>query len=173
MENAIKGKVWKFGHDINTALVIPNFAVLLPRTEQPQHCFNANRPGWVDEVKPGDILIAGRNFGVGSARNIGDVFMQLGISVIIAESFNGLGLRNCVNIGLPSLPCKGILEAFEEGDVAEVDWIGGEVRNTTRGTSVHGQPIPKALQDIIVAGGVDVVLRKEGFLSDSSLTDRR
>jgi 3-isopropylmalate/(R)-2-methylmalate dehydratase small subunit len=173
MENAIKGKVWKFGHDINTDLVIPNFAVLLPRTEQPQHCFNANRPGWVDEVKPGDILIAGRNFGVGSARNIGDVFMQLGISVIIAESFNGLGLRNCVNIGLPSLPCKGILEAFEEGDVAEVDWIGGEVRNTTRGTSLAGQPIPKALQDIIVAGGVDVVLRREGFLSDVSLSDRR
>jgi 3-isopropylmalate/(R)-2-methylmalate dehydratase small subunit len=124
-------------------------------------------------VKPCDILIAGRNFGVGSARNIGDVFMQLGISVIIAESFNGLGLRNCVNIGLPSLPCKGILEAFEEGDVAEVDWIGGEVRNTTRGASLTGQPIPKALQDIIVAGGVDVVLRKEGFLSESSLTDRR
>jgi 3-isopropylmalate/(R)-2-methylmalate dehydratase small subunit len=173
MENAITGRVWKFGHDINTDLVIPNFAIMLPRTEQPQHCFNANRPGWVKEVKPGDILIAGRNFGVGSARNIGDVFMQLGISVVIAESFNGLGLRNCVNIGLPSLPCRGILEAFEEGDVAEVDWIHGEVRNATKGTSLHGQPIPKALQDIILAGGVDVVLRKEGFLSPASLTERR
>jgi 3-isopropylmalate/(R)-2-methylmalate dehydratase small subunit len=173
MENTITGKVWKFGHDINTDLVIPNFAVLLPRTEQPQHCFNANRPGWVNEVKPGDILIAGRNFGVGSARNIGDVFKQLGISVIIAESFNGLGLRNCVNIGLPSLPCHGILEAFEEGDIADVDWINGSVRNTTKGTSLHGQPIPPALQDIIIAGGVDVVLRKEGFLSDASLSERR
>jgi 3-isopropylmalate/(R)-2-methylmalate dehydratase small subunit len=121
MEKVTTGKVWKFGHDINTDLVIPNFAVLMPRTEQPQYCFNANRPGWVNEVKPGDILIAGRNFGVGSARNIGDVFVQLGISVVIAESFNGLGLRNCVNLGIPCLPCEGVFELFEEGDVASVE----------------------------------------------------
>jgi 3-isopropylmalate/(R)-2-methylmalate dehydratase small subunit len=171
--NTITGKVWKFGHDINTDLVIPNYAVLMPRTEQPKHCFNANRPGWVNEVKPGDILIAGRNFGVGSARNIGDVFVQLGISVIVAETFNGLGLRNCINMGLPSLPCKGILDAFEEGDIAEVDWTSGAIRNVTRKTSLQGQPIPKALQDIALAGGVETVLENEGYLSKRSINDRR
>jgi 3-isopropylmalate/(R)-2-methylmalate dehydratase small subunit len=173
MAETIKGRVWKFGDDINTDLVIPNFAVFMPRTEQPQHCFVANRPGWVKEVKPGDILLAGRNFGVGSARNIGDVFAQLGISVIVAESFNGLGLRNCVNMGLPTLPCKGILEAFEEGEIAEVDWQGGAVRNATRGTNLQGAPIPKALQDITAAGGVDVVLQNEGYLSTKALADMR
>jgi 3-isopropylmalate/(R)-2-methylmalate dehydratase small subunit len=165
MANTFNGKVWKFGDDINTDLVIPNFAVLLPREEQPQHCFSANRPGWVDEVQPGDVLVAGRNFGVGSARNIGDVFHLLGISGIVAESFNGLGLRNCVNSGMPSLPCPGVLDAFDEGDVAEVDWTTGEVRNVTKGTAVQGNPVPKALQDIVVAGGLENVLRNEGYLA--------
>ena len=107
MANTFTGKVWKFGDDINTDLVIPNFAVLMPVEEQLQHCFSANRPGWVDEVQPGDVLVAGRNFGVGSARNIGAVFHALGISGVVADSFNGLGLRNCINSGLPSLPCAG------------------------------------------------------------------
>jgi 3-isopropylmalate/(R)-2-methylmalate dehydratase small subunit len=165
MANSFSGKVWKFGDDINTDLVIPNFAVLLPREEQPQHCFSANRPGWVDEVQPGDVLVAGRNFGVGSARNIGDVFHLLEISGIVAESFNGLGLRNCINSGMPSLPCPGVLDTFDEGDVAEVDWSTGEVRNVTKGTTAQGNPVPKALQDIVVAGGLENVLRNEGYLA--------
>ena len=118
--------------------MIPNFAVLMPVEEQLQHCFSANRPGWVDEVQPGDVLVVGRNFGVGSARNIGAIFHGLGISGIVAESFNGLGLRNCVNSGMPSLPCAGVLDAFDEGDVAEVDWTTGAVRNATTGTSCRG-----------------------------------
>jgi len=159
------GKVWKFGDDINTDLVIPNFAVLMTLEEQLQHCFSANRPGWVDEVRPGDVLVAGRNFGVGSARNIGAVFHGLGISGVVAESFNGLGLRNCINAGLPPLPCAGVLEAFDEGDVAEVDWTTGAVRNATSGTTLTGNAIPQALQDIVAAGGVENVLRREGYLA--------
>ena len=161
----ITGRVWKFGDDINTDLVIPGFAILLPRTEQPQHCFSANRPGWVDEVAPGDVLLAGRNFGVGSARPIGDVFVQLGIAAVVADSFNGLGLRNCINVGLPSLPCPGILDAFAEGDVAEVDWSGGGVRNLSGEARLQGAPIPPALREIVVAGGVEAVLRAEGYLT--------
>lgn len=161
----VTGKVWKFGNDINTDLVIPNFAIYLKREEQPQHCFVANRPGWVDEVQPGDILIAGTNFGVGSGRPIGDVFVDLGIAAVVAESFNGLGLRNCVNAGLASLPCKGILDAFDEGDIAEIDWGTGEVRNLTKGTSLTGQALPQAIQSIVEIGGVESMLRKEGFLA--------
>jgi|EndMetStandDraft_4_1072995.scaffolds.fasta_scaffold59297_2 3-isopropylmalate/(R)-2-methylmalate dehydratase small subunit len=161
----VTGKVWKFGSDINTDLVIPNFAIYLPRNEQPQHCFVANRPGWVDEVQPGDIIIAGTNFGVGSGRPIGDVFVDLGIAAAVAETFNGLGLRNCVNAGLPSLPCKGILDAFDEGDIAEVDWGTGEVKNLTKGTVVVGQALPDVLQDIVEAGGVEIMLKKEGYLA--------
>jgi 3-isopropylmalate/(R)-2-methylmalate dehydratase small subunit len=165
MATIFKGRVWTFGDDINTDLVIPGFAIFLPREEQPKHCFSANRPGWVDEVRAGDVLVAGRNFGVGSARPIGNVFLDLGISGIVAESFNGLGLRNCINVGLPVLPCRGIVAAFEEGDVAEVDWTTGAVRNLEKGTTLQGQPIPKALQDIVSAGGVEAVLRHEGYLA--------
>jgi 3-isopropylmalate/(R)-2-methylmalate dehydratase small subunit len=164
MSSIFKGRVWKFGDDINTDLVIPGFAVLMTRDEQLRHCFSANRPGWVDDVRPGDVLVAGRNFGVGSARGIGDVFVGLGISGVIAESFNGLGLRNCINVGLPSLPCPGITDAFQEGDIAEVDWASGAVRNVTKGTTVQGEPVPKALRDIVAAGGVEAMLRAEGYL---------
>jgi 3-isopropylmalate/(R)-2-methylmalate dehydratase small subunit len=161
----VTGKVWKFGSDINTDLVIPNFAIYMKREEQPQHCFVANRPGWVDEVQPGDILIAGTNFGVGSGRPIGDVFVDLGVAAVVAESFNGLGLRNCVNAGLASLPCKGILDMFDEGDIAEVDWATGEVRNLTKGTSVTGQALPPEIRSIVEEGGVMAKLKKEGFVS--------
>ena len=160
-----KGKVWKFEDDINTDLVIPGFAVMWTLEEQLPHCFSANRPGWVDEVQQGDVLIAGRNFGVGSARPIGDVLRDNGISGVVADSFNGLGLRNCINAGLPSLPCAGILDAFDEGDIAEVDWTTGDVRNLTKGTSLQGNPVPDALQEIVKAGGVEAVLRNEGDLA--------
>ncbi len=165
MASTFTGKVWKFGDDINTDLVIPNFAVMWTVEDQVPHCFSANRPGWVDEVKPGDILVAGRNFGVGSARNIGAIFHALGISVVVADSFNGLGLRNCLNSGLASLPCPGILDVFEEGDTAEVDWTTGLVKNATRGTTLQGEPVPQALQDIVHNGGIENMLRNEGYLA--------
>ena len=168
MDAAFTGKVWLFDHDINTDLVIPNFAVLMALEEQLQHCFSANRPGWVDEVQAGDVLVVGRNFGVGSARNIGAVFHALGISGVVAESFNGLGLRNCINAGLPSLPCPGVLDVFAEGDVAEVDWTTGTVRNVTSGATTTGNPIPPQLRDIILGGGVEGVLRREGYLAEPS-----
>lgn len=165
MSSTFSGKVWKFGHDINTDLVIPNFAVLMSVEEQLPHCFSANRPDWVDEVAAGDVLVVGRNFGVGSARNIGAVFRGLGIAGIVAESFNGLGLRNCINVGMPSLPCEGVLDIFEEGDTAEVDWTSGAVRNATSGASLQGAPIPPQLQQLVAAGGVEDVLRAQGYLA--------
>jgi 3-isopropylmalate/(R)-2-methylmalate dehydratase small subunit len=165
MADTFSGKVWKFGHDINTDLVIPNFAVLMSVEEQLPHCFSANRPGWVDEVEKGDVLVVGRNFGVGSARNIGAVFQGLGISGIVAESFNGLGLRNCINVGMPSLPCEGVIDLFQEGDVAEVDWTTGAVRNATSGATLQGAPIPLQLQQLVAAGGVEDVLRAQGYLA--------
>ena len=165
MTSTFKGKVWKFGDDINTDLVIPNFAVLMTPEEAAPHCFSANRPGWVDEVGSGDVLIVGRNFGVGSARPIGDVLLAVGIRGVVADSFNGLGMRNCINAGLPILPCPGITGLFDEGEIAEVDWTTGEVHNETSGATAQGDPVPKLLQDIVISGGVEAVLRRDGFLA--------
>ena len=137
------GKVWKFGHDINTDLVIPNFAVLMPVEEQLEHVL-LRQPPWL-----GRRGAAWRRPGCGSQLRcrVGPatsvrLFVGLGVSGIVAESFNGLGLRNCINVGMPSLPCAGVLDVFEEGDVAEVDWTSGAVRNVTKGTTLQGNPVP-------------------------------
>lgn len=166
MPHKVKGRVWKFGDDINTDLIHPGFALHLPLDEAAQHCFSANRPGWVDDVRNGDILVAGRNLGIGSARPIGSIFLRLGLSAVVAESFNGLGLRNCVNAGLPVVPCPGITDLVEEGDVIDVDWHSGEVWNVTRGPRIDGVPLPSALLDIVDAGGVEAMLYQQGYLVD-------
>lgn len=165
MDKTFSGRVWKFGDDIDTDLIIPGFALWLPKADQLKACMSANRPGWSDLVEPGDVLLAGTNFGVGSGRWIGDTFKWLGIVGIIAESFNGLGMRNCINVGLPVLPCKGILDLFEEGQVVQADWGTGEVSNVTTGATITGQPTPAVLQDIVSAGGVEDMLVAEGFLA--------
>jgi 3-isopropylmalate/(R)-2-methylmalate dehydratase small subunit len=164
MPHVVTGRVWKFGDDINTDLIHPGFALHLPIDEVPQHCFSANRPGWVDEVRPGDVLVAGRNLGVGSARPIGTIFLKLGLRAVLADSFNGLGLRNCVNAGLPVLPCPGITGFVAEGDILETNWATGEVRNLTSGMSIEGAPLPQALQDLVEAGGVEAMLFEQGYL---------
>lgn len=154
----IRGRVWKFGEDINTDLMIPSFALTLPPEEQVKHCFEANRPGWVDEVRQGDVIVAGNNFGTGSSRPGAQVFKRLGVSCLLAESINGLFLRNCVNFGMAALPCPGIAQAFEEGEEAEIDFHSGRITNLSRGTGVVALPLPEQLIATIEAGGILAVL---------------
>lgn len=163
----IEGTAWAFGNDINTDLILPGAAFLLPVEEQIKYCFSANRPGWSDTVRPGDIVVAGTNFGLGSARPIGNVFARLGVAGVIAETFNGLGLRNCVNYGVHVLPCAGAVDAIADGDRIAVDWATGTVRNLTQGNGTVGKPVPQALLDIAEAGGVVPVLQAEGLLEDA------
>jgi 3-isopropylmalate/(R)-2-methylmalate dehydratase small subunit len=167
VSTTFEGRVWKFGDDINTDLINPGFALHLPAEERNRHCFSANRPGWADLVRPGDVLVVGRNFGVGSARPIGTIFAELGIVGIVAESFNGLGLRSCINGGMPVLPCPDVSSAFEEGEIANVDWAAGSVQNVSRGNELEGVPLPLALRSIILAGGVEAVLESEGFFCEA------
>ena len=163
----IEGTGWVFGNDINTDLILPGAAFLLPVEEQIKYCFSANRPGWSDEVQPGDIVVAGSNFGLGSARPIGNVFARLGVAGIIASTFNGLGLRNCVNYGVHVLPCPGAIDAIADGDRIAVDWQAGTVRNVSQGSEITGKALPQDLLDIAEAGGVIPVLRAEGLLEDT------
>lgn len=163
----IEGKAWVFGDDINTDLILPGAAFLLPVEEQIKYCFSANRPGWSDQVRPGDIIVAGENFGVGSARPIGNVFSKLGVAGVIASSFNGLGLRNCVNYGIHVLPCPGAAEAIADGDRISVDWEKGVVGLLAQGTELSGRPLPAALLEIAEKGGVIPILQAEGLLEDA------
>jgi len=101
----LKGRVWIFGDNIDTDLMMPHGAFEKSVREQAQFVFKANRPGWVDLVKKGDIIVAGRNFGTGSSRPAALLFKTLGLEAIAAESVNGLFFKNCINFGLPAFNC--------------------------------------------------------------------
>ena len=157
-------RVWKFPDNINTDLILPAVAFYLPPEEQPRYVFNANRPGWVDQMKPGDIIIGGKNFGMGSSRPAARSLRNLGVACLVAHSINGLFFRNSVNFAFPAVECPGVQDAFEEGDTAEVDFDTSTVKNVTRGKTLAGRKIPPKLLDLVKAGGIYPLLEKEGLI---------
>ena len=159
------GRVWKFGDNINTDLILPNVAFYLTPQEQLQYIFRANRPGWVDLVQPGDILIGGKNFGMGSSRPAARNLKNLGLACLVAEGINGLFYRNCVNFAFPATECSGVYDLFDEGDVAEVDFDNAQVTNVTKGKSLPMRQIPAPLLKIIDAGGIFSLLENEGAIA--------
>lgn len=158
-------RVWKVGDNINTDLILPNKAFYLTHEEQAQYVFHANRPGWAQQVQQGDILIGGRNFGMGSSRAAARSLKTLGLSCLLANSLNGLFFRNCVNFAFPALECRGVHDAFEEGDIAEIEFEQARVRNVTRGTELVAKPLPESLLRLVMAGGVYALLEKEGLIA--------
>ncbi len=142
MSESISGRVWVFGNDINTDLILPAPYMYLPQEEQARYVFQANRPGWVDLVAPGDVIVAGTNFGMGSSRPAPLALNGLKIGCLVADSINPLFLRNCVSFGLCALECPGVSALFEEGDVADVDLDGASVRNRRTGKELTGASLP-------------------------------
>jgi 3-isopropylmalate/(R)-2-methylmalate dehydratase small subunit len=158
-------RVWKFGDNINTDLILPNVAFYLTPQEQLKYIFRANRPGWVDLAQPGDILIGGKNFGMGSSRPAARNLKNLGLACLVAESINGLFYRNAVNFAFPATECPGIGALFEEGETAEVDFETGHVTNVTTAKSIRGKTTPPQLLKIIAAGGIFDLLEQEGAIA--------
>ena len=157
-------RVWKFPANINTDLILPSGSIYLTQAEQVRLIFKANRPGWVDLVRTGDIIVAGRNFGMGSSRPASRSLRNLGISCVIAESINGLFFRNCVNYAFPAMECPGVSDLFAEGDVAQVDFIGGTVRNAVSGRMLSAKVLPNKLLDLLRAGGIYPLLELQGII---------
>jgi 3-isopropylmalate/(R)-2-methylmalate dehydratase small subunit len=160
-----QARVWKVGPNINTDLILPNKAFYASIDEQPAYVFGANRPGWSSQVQKGDILIGGRNFGMGSSRPAARSLKNLGLACLLAPSINGLFFRNCVNFAFPALECPGVDEAFEEGDIAEIEFESGRVRNVTRDTELTAKPLPPQLLSIVTAGGIYPLLEKEALIA--------
>ena len=160
-----KARTWKVGPNINTDLILPNRAFYASIEEQPAYVFSANRPGWSSQVRQGDILVGGRNFGMGSSRPAARSLKNLGLACLLAPSINGLFFRNCVNFAFPALECPGVDEAFEEGDEADIEFESGRVRNVTRGTELAAKPLPPSLLAIVTAGGIYPLLEKEGLIA--------
>lgn len=161
----IAGKVWKFGDNINTDYMMPGPALYLPEAERVRYVFQANRPGWVDEMRPGDFIIGGHSYGVGSSRPAALSLRNLGVGCLIAESINGLFFRNCVNFGLLALECPGIHAAFEEGQTAIVSVDDFTVRNEQTGKVLKAAHVPKQLVDMMTGGGVFPLLESEGLIA--------
>jgi 3-isopropylmalate/(R)-2-methylmalate dehydratase small subunit len=158
-------RVWKFGDNINTDLILPNVAFYLTPEEQLKYIFRANRPGWVDLVQKDDILIGGKNFGMGSSRPAARNLKNLGLACLVADSINGLFYRNCVNFAFPAMECPGIEGLFEEGETAEVDFESGIVKNVSTGRTMTGRTIPPQLLKIVSAGGIFALLETEGAIA--------
>jgi len=160
----LTGRVWKFGDHVNTDLIMPMRAISLPRRERPRWAFSADRPGWASQVHPGDILVAGENFGTGSSRPAAEVLKDLGIACVLAETLNGLFFRNCVNYALPALEVHGVVDAVAEGEELEVLFEKGVIRHRTRETELSAEAWPTMLLDVLRAGGLVALLEKKGLL---------
>jgi 3-isopropylmalate/(R)-2-methylmalate dehydratase small subunit len=160
----IAGKVWKFGDDINTDLMLPGPLLFAGEEEQKRAVFSANRPGWVDQVRAGDIIVGGLNYGMGSGRPAARSLRNLGIRALLAESINGLFFRNAVNFGLLALQCPGIHAAFQEGQAAEVSLEDFTVRNRDTGARLKAQPVPATLLDLMTHGGLYPHLERQGLI---------
>lgn len=160
----ITGRVWLFGDEINTDLIFPHSAFRADPDEQCRLCMSDNRPGWSDQVKKGDILIAGKNFGTGSSRPGAAVLKRLGLAGMAAESYNGLFFRNCIGYGYAALTVPGVTELFEEGDMAEIDFGEGTVKNLRTGQVRTGNKLAKEMLEILEADGIEGVLKKKGYI---------
>jgi len=159
------GKVWVFGDNINTDLMLPGPLLRATEAEQRDAVFAGNRPGWTKLVKPGDILVGGRNFGIGSGRPAARSLRNLALGCLLAESINGLFFRNAVNFGLLALECPGVHSAFEEGQTAEVSVTAWTVRNLETERSLSLKPIPDQLLALMLQGGVFPYLEKTGMVA--------
>lgn len=151
-----RGKVWKFGDDVDTDTIIPARYL---NTTDPQalaaHCMEGIDPSFPQRVSPGDIVVAGRNFGCGSSREHAPVALKAaGVACVVAVSFARIFFRNAFNMGLPILECPEAAEEASEGDEMEVDLDAGLVVNLTKERRYRAKPVPPFMQELIRDGGL-------------------
>lgn len=152
----LKGRIWKFGDDIDTDAIIPaRYLNTSDPAELAKHCMEDADPKFSSKVKQGDIILAGKNFGCGSSREHAPIAIKAaGVSCVIARSFARIFFRNSINIGLPIFECEEAAEGINEGDLVEVDADSGTITNLTRKEVYQAEPFPGFMQEIINAGGL-------------------
>ena len=152
----LKGKVHKYGADVDTDAIIPaRYLSVSEPLELARHCMEAIDPDFVKKVRPGDIIVATTNFGCGSSREHAPLAIKAsGVSSIIARSFARIFFRNAINIGLPLLECAEAVDNTETGDTLEVDLASGRIKNMTNGKIFMAKPYPNFMAELISAGGL-------------------
>ncbi len=158
----ISGKSWKYGNDVNTDYIIPGrYMELTEPQEMAKHAMEGIDPTFVAEVRKGDIVVGGSNFGCGSSREHAPLALKhSGVGCVIAETFARIFYRNAINIGLPALECPGISNKVERGDELEVDLRGGTIINKTRRAKLKFTPLPPFMLEVLSAGGLVPYLSK-------------
>ncbi len=155
------GRVWKFGDGVDTDIIAPGVWLKFPVEEMAKHCMEALDPEFASNVRPGDVVVAGENFAIGSAREQSGLCLKhLGVSAVVAKSFSRIFYRNAFNMGLPvvMLPETDDISA---GDELDVDWMAGVVRNVTTGKDYSVPKVPEHLIAIVQDGGLMLHLKKK------------
>lgn len=156
----LQGRVWRFGNNVDTDAIVPGRFLDAPIEEAARHAFESIRPGFVDEVRKGDVIVGGANFGCGSSReNAPEALKLLGIGCVVAESFGRIFFRNAIAIGLPVLRCAGVSGAFADGDTARVDVEKAKVENPNTGGSLMAERLSDEMLLILESGGITEVLK--------------
>ena len=154
METRITGRVWKYGDDVNTDVIFPGKYTysISDRSEMAQHALEDLDPDFVNKVQPGDIIVAGKNWGCGSSREQAVICLkEVGVGAIIARSFARIYFRNCINEGLPIVTC-GAVDSVDSGDQVTIDFESGRV--TTPGAEYAFPPLAPSVMEILDAGGL-------------------
>ena len=152
----VTGRVWKFGPNTDTDVVLPGrFCHIIDPAELKKFVFCDVRPEFAKEIKPGDILVGGLNFGCGSSREVAPLGLKAaGLSCIVSPGFARIFYRNCINIGFPILEVAGVWDDVEDGQKLTVNFDTGEIRNESKGRTYKATPFPPFVKEIIAAGGL-------------------
>lgn len=151
-----QGTVIKYGDNVDTDVIIPaRYLNTIDKKELASHCMEDLDTTFTQRVKPGDIMVAGENFGCGSSREHAPIAIKAsGIDCVIAKTFARIFYRNAINIGLPILECPEASEKIQDGDEVSIDFDSGVITNETKGETYQALPFPDFIKDIMAKGGL-------------------
>jgi len=159
----IRGKAWTFGADVDTDIIIPaRYLTTTDPAELAAHCMEPVSPEFPRLVRPGDVVVAGKNFGCGSSREHAPVALKgCGVAAVIAPTFARIFYRNAFNVGLPAIESAAAATAIRQGDEVEIDLGSGRIENRTKGERYAFSPIPPFMMELVAAGGLMAWLKAQ------------
>ncbi len=163
MQQVIEGRVWTLGRDVDTDQIISGkYLTIIDPTVLKTKVLEIGLPEFASQCAPGDILVAGENFGSGSSReHAPQALRAAGVSAVVADSFARIFFRNSINLGIPTIEAPGVRALFEKWDTARIEMQQGRITNVRTGRSVSFPPLPPHLLDLLEAGGLVEKVRRE------------
>jgi len=164
MSEQKKGRVWKYGDDVNTDVIFPGRYTykLMEPAEMASHALEDLDPSFAKNVQPGDVIVAGKNFGCGSSREqAASCLKYAGVQAVVAKSFARIYFRNAINLGLPVLQCPDAVDALQTGDEIVIDLVAGKIISGSR--TFQFFPLPESVLGIVEAGGLIEYTKKKLF----------